>query len=43
VADAPVIPDEVEAGARWGDSAWTRANAVEIDTTLVTFGELLTA
>ncbi|NJS14237.1 MAG: NAD(P)H-dependent oxidoreductase subunit E, partial [Sphingopyxis sp.] len=29
MADAPTIPDEAEVRARWGDFAWTRANAAQ--------------
>ena len=29
MADAPQIPDEAEVRARWGDFAWTDANAAK--------------
>jgi NADH-quinone oxidoreductase subunit E len=29
MADAPTIPDEAEVRARWGDFAWTKANAAQ--------------
>jgi NADH-quinone oxidoreductase subunit E len=29
MADAPAIPDETEVRARWGDFAWTKANAAK--------------
>lgn len=43
MADAPTTPDDVEARARWGDFAWTEANAARIDSTLATYSKLLTA
>ena len=31
MADAPTIPDESEARAKWGDFAWTPANKKTAD------------
>jgi NADH-quinone oxidoreductase subunit E len=37
MADAPTIPDEAEVRARWGDFAWTKANAAQAATVIARY------
>jgi NADH-quinone oxidoreductase subunit E len=39
MADAPTIPDETEVRARWGDFAWTKANAAQAATIIARYPE----